>query len=146
MSLRKKPLLIVCSEQWKTWPGNAIGCRFVPGTARVATSYYMVSLSCSECMFSCYQALAEIMFGLSPLWSFNVSPSTTFHTAVVFWTTFVSQYLFDDFIYMFPLIKEGCISLLQPRYSCFPVQRYIMGLSVHADREGAHGRWDWREE
>ena len=94
MSFRKRPLLIVCSEQWKTRPGDVGGHRFVPGTARVATSNYMVSLSCSDCMLSCYQARAEIMFGLSSLWSSNVSSSTTFHTAVIFRTKFVSQYVF----------------------------------------------------
>jgi hypothetical protein len=132
MSFRKRPLLIVCSEQWKTRPGDAGGHRFVPGTVRVATSYYVVPLSCSDCMFSCYQSCAEIMFGLSSLWSFNLSPSTTFHTVVIFRTKFVSQSVYDDIIDMFPLLKEGRISLLQPRYNCFPVQRYVTGLSVHA--------------
>lgn len=79
----------------------------MPGTARVATIYYIIFLSRSNCMFSCYQARAEIMFGLSSLWSFNVSPPTTFHTAVIFQTKFVSLYVFDDFIDMTPLLKEG---------------------------------------
>lgn len=112
----------------------------MPVTARVAKSYYMVTLLCSDCMLSCYQARAEIMFGLFSLCSFSVSPSTTFHTGVIFQTKFVSLYVYDDFIDMFPLLKEGRISVLQPRYSCSPVQQYIMGLSVHADCEAAHSR------
>jgi len=124
---------------WRCWKTH-----FVPGTARIATSYYMVTLSCSDCMLSCYQARAEIMFGLSSLCSFNVSSSTSFHTGVKLRKKFVSLYVHDDLIDMFPLLKEGRISVLQPRYSCLPVQRYITGLSVHMDREGAHSRWDWR--
>ena len=91
-------------------------------------------------MLSCYQARAEIMFGLSSLCSFNVSSSTSFHTGVKLRKKFVSLYVHDDLIDMFPLLKEGRISVLQPRYSCLPVQRYITGLSVHMDREGAHSR------